>query len=90
MIEQVFAHEELDDMLTGSWPGVQVRLGLKDESDFSPEALKPEELKARVPEDLKTIQEMLGLLDARIQKPQGFGAPAPSASKKKLKKKKKR
>ncbi|MEM9448718.1 MAG: DUF1186 domain-containing protein [Cyanobacteria bacterium P01_E01_bin.6] len=85
LIEQVFAHKELDEMLTGSWPGVQVRLGLKNESDFS-----PEDLQARVPEDLKEIQEMLGLLDARVQKPQGFGAPAPAPSKKKSKKKKKR
>ena len=38
---QPFADGELDEWLTGSWPLVQVKLGLKSESDFSAEELKP-------------------------------------------------
>ncbi len=40
-IEAAFADGELDEWLTGSWPSVQVKLGLKSESDFSDEELKP-------------------------------------------------
>jgi hypothetical protein len=41
LIEEVFTNRELDEWATGSWAAVQVSLGLKQESDFSPEALKP-------------------------------------------------
>jgi Protein of unknown function (DUF1186) len=41
LIEEVFANFELDEWLTGSWPSVQVELGLKSASDFTPEELKP-------------------------------------------------
>jgi Protein of unknown function (DUF1186) len=41
LIQEVFANCELDEWLTGSWPSVQVKLGLKSESDFSAEELKP-------------------------------------------------
>ena len=41
LIEEVFANRELDEWATGSWAAAQVSLGLKQESDFSPEDLKP-------------------------------------------------
>jgi hypothetical protein len=41
LIEEVFVNFELDEWLTGSWPSVQVELGLKSASDFTPEELKP-------------------------------------------------
>jgi hypothetical protein len=41
VIKEAFANRELDEWLTGSWPSVQVKLGLKSESDFSAEELKP-------------------------------------------------
>jgi hypothetical protein len=41
LIEEVFANRELDEWATGSWAAAQVSLGLKQESDFSPEELKP-------------------------------------------------
>lgn len=57
LIEEVFAHGDLDEWRTGSWPAVQVRLGLKSESDFS-----PEELKATPPPNILAIREALDLL----------------------------
>jgi hypothetical protein len=54
LIEQVFANCEIDEWLTGSWASAQVKLGLKQESDFSPEDLKP-----KPPEKILAIREML-------------------------------
>jgi len=42
LIEQVYKEGNIDDMCAGSWPHVQVRLGLKKESDFSEEEMLPE------------------------------------------------
>jgi hypothetical protein len=88
LIEEIFAQIEVDEYLTGSLPSVQVELGLKQESDFSPEELKPTAL--------PMFQEMLQILDqmriVQRPKPQGFGdvgAPKPKSSKQKKKKKKK-
>jgi hypothetical protein len=54
LIEEVFANRELDEWATGSWAAAQVSLGLKQESDFSPEELKPK------PSDkILAIREML-------------------------------
>lgn len=41
LIAEVFSHRELDEFITSSWPSVQVQLGLKQESDFSPKQLAP-------------------------------------------------
>lgn len=41
LIEEVFANTEVDEWMTGSWATVQVELGLKKESDFSPKELEP-------------------------------------------------
>jgi hypothetical protein len=54
LIAEVFATGELDEFRTGSWPAVQVRLGLKSESDFS-----PDELKATPPPQILAIREDL-------------------------------
>jgi hypothetical protein len=54
LIEQVFANCEIDEWLTGSWAAAQVKLGIKQESDFLPEDLKP-----KPPEKILAIREML-------------------------------
>jgi len=41
LIEEVFTNTEVDEWVTGSWAMVQVELGLKKESDFSPKELQP-------------------------------------------------
>jgi hypothetical protein len=54
LFAEVFATGELDEFRTGSWPKVQVSLGLKSESDFS-----PAELKAKLPPQLLALREAL-------------------------------
>ncbi|MGF1535952.1 MAG: hypothetical protein ACFB4J_05625 [Elainellaceae cyanobacterium] len=54
LIETVFAHKDVDEFVTGSWPRVQVKLGLKQESDFT-----PEELRAKAPEAIEKLTELL-------------------------------
>ena len=41
LIGEVFTNTEVDEWVTGSWAMVQVELGLKKESDFSPKELQP-------------------------------------------------
>jgi Protein of unknown function (DUF1186) len=60
-IEVAFTDGKLDEWLTGSWPSVQVKLGLKSESDFS-----AEELKSTPPPQVLAIRESLDKL-ARAQ-----------------------
>lgn len=60
LLEEVFANCEIDEWLTGSWAAAQVAMGLKQESDFSPEELKP-----KPPEKILAIQKMLDSLDAK-------------------------
>jgi Protein of unknown function (DUF1186) len=57
LIEEVFKNCELDEYRTGSWPSVQVRLGLKSESDFT-----EKELKATPPPAIVSIMKSLGQL----------------------------
>jgi hypothetical protein len=86
LIEEVFAARAIDEWLTGSWPAVQVELGLKQKSDFS-----PAELKSTPPEHILKIREQLNLVPAKIGKPasKGFGATVkPSKNPKQAKKKK--
>lgn len=80
-IEKAFAAERVDEFMVGSWPSVQIDLGLKQETDFSPDELKP-----KVPEYLTDIRKMLDLYEANVQEPQGFGKaiPATKASPKKV------
>lgn len=84
LMEQVFAAERVDEFMVGSWAGVQVELGLKQESDFDPEALKP-----KMTPEMDEIRKLIEKLDAlNPPKPQGFGKTAqPKAQKGKKKKK---
>lgn len=54
LLAEVFANREIDEMLTGSWAAVQVALGVKQASDFSPEDLKP-----KMPLNLLQLQKTL-------------------------------
>ncbi|MEI6329321.1 MAG: hypothetical protein WCP16_08825 [Pseudanabaena sp. ELA645] len=54
LIEEVFTNRELDEWMTGSWAAAQVSLGLKQESDFSPEELAP-----KLPKNMLAIREMI-------------------------------
>ena len=54
LIEEVFTNRELDEWITGSWAAAQVSLGLKQESDFSPEELAP-----KLPKNMLAIREMI-------------------------------
>jgi len=86
LIEAVFSHKEIDETIASSWPMVQVRLGLKQESDFTPKQLKP-----RISERVKAARRYLALKEL----PQFSSAPSASvegfgAAKKTSKKKKKR
>jgi hypothetical protein len=81
LIEEVFANFELDEFLTGSWPAVQVELGLKSASDFTAEELQPtptpQILAIRKSLDLLAgfgqSVEMDRLLSVQKQKPIDFG-----------------
>lgn len=90
LIEQAFATGDIDELLTGSWARVQVDLGLKQKSDFS-----PEELKSKVPPQLAAFHEnlenlaKLHLSQRQHAKPIGFGPPNSSKPKKNQQKKKK-
>ncbi|MBE9059930.1 HEAT repeat domain-containing protein [cf. Phormidesmis sp. LEGE 11477] len=42
LIERVYASEAIDETVCGTWPSVQVDLGLAKEEDFDPSELKPE------------------------------------------------
>ncbi|MDB9525125.1 DUF1186 domain-containing protein [Oscillatoria sp. CS-180] len=41
VIEAAYAAESVDEMFAGSWPNVQVELGLKQREEFTEEELKP-------------------------------------------------
>lgn len=84
LMEQVFAAEQVDEFMVGSWAGVQVELGLKQESDFDPEELKP-----KMTPEMAEMRKLLETFDALNSKPQGFGkAVQPKVQKDKKKKKK--
>ncbi len=85
LIETVFSETNVDEMLTGSWPMVQVRLGIKQESDFSPEELQP-----TIPEYLKELSKSVERFVQQVKKPKGFGEAPSTTPNKKSKKKKKR
>jgi hypothetical protein len=54
LIQEVFTQGDIDEFRTGSWPRVQVELGLKSESDFT-----PEELRGTPPPELLALRESL-------------------------------
>lgn len=84
LMEQAFAAERVDEFMVGSWAGIQVELGLKQESDFDPEALKP-----KIPPEMAEMRKLIETLDAlNPPKSQGFGKTIqPKAQKGKKKKK---
>lgn len=88
LIEQVFTQKELDEWVTGSWANAQVQLGLKQESDFTPEELAPTpppyilELRKNLNRFMQTYES------APKPKPEGFGAAKKTKKSSKKKKKK--
>lgn len=82
LIQQAFASGVIDEWIIGNWPQVQVDLGLKQASDFTPEELRPE-----TPAYLKEISSMLKLVERHETPPRGFGNSRPANPKKKKKKK---
>ena len=84
LMEQALAAEKADEFMVGTWAGIQVELGLKQQSDFDPEALKP-----KIPPALAEMKQLLETLDTLIPKPQGFGKATPPKEPKGKKKKKK-
>ncbi len=75
LIQQVFENVESDELRTGSWPAVQVKLGLQSESDFSPEELKSTPLP-----QIMAIRESLERLPELQDSPkmqEGFGQKQP-------------
>lgn len=91
LIEAAFATGEIDEFLTGSWASIQVELGLKQETDFSPEELKatPPPHIAVIQQNIEKVRKMFQMQERQITKPQGFGAALPFEPKKNKKKKKK-
>jgi hypothetical protein len=88
IIEEVFIAREIDEWLTGSWAAVQVELGLKQKSDFSPAELIP-----TPPEHILKIREQLNLAPLNmVERPasKGFGVSVKPSKKPKQAKKKKR
>jgi len=89
LIEEVFTNREIDEWCTGSWASAQVSLGLKQESDFSPEELKPKpsEKILAIREMINNLEKLVALEDQKKRSPipkkpaaKGFGS---SKSKKK-------
>jgi hypothetical protein len=84
LIEQAFAADMVDEMIPGTWPAVQVELGLKRKEDFTKEELQP-----KLNFDLQEMRKLINILGAQQSKPTGFGAPVQTKNKKGKKKKKK-
>ena len=62
LIERVYKEGDIDEMCAGTWPKVQVRLGLKRESDFTEDEMIPEmmrNIRAMMP-DMATLERALG------------------------------
>lgn len=63
LLEKVYASGRIDEFVPGTWARVQVDLGLKEESDFTEEELRPE-----MPPALQAMSEMIQAFE-RQQKP---------------------
>lgn len=70
-IEAAFQTGNVDEWYVGTWPRVQVELGLKAESDFPPEALT-----AEMPPGLAQLKQLVENYE-RQQKPSAFAAGLP-------------
>lgn len=82
-IERAFTTGKIDELLTGSWAQVQVDLGLKQQSDFSAEDLRP-----KMPASMQPVAELASLLERLSPPPKGFGSGSSSPPKQKKNKKK--
>lgn len=80
-IERAFATGQVDELLTGSWAQVQVDFGLKQESDFTEEELRP-----KMPEVMQQIGKLIELVEKLPAPSKGFGKASPSSLKKNKKK----
>lgn len=92
LLAEVFAADQIDEFATGTWPQVQVKLGLKLESDFS-----PEELNSKIPPNFQAINDQLSkfmnFMDPptpKANKAIGFGSTQNKKANQKKKKKKTR
>jgi len=83
LIEQAFALGKIDEWVTGNWAMVQISLGLKNESDFS-----PEELQIEPPPYIKQLRSMVKQMNRQANPPKGFGTSSSVNPKKKKKRKK--
>jgi len=69
VIEEAYQAKKVDEMFAGSWPRVQVDLGLKQESDFTPDELSIHYTLAQ--------QAMMDNIRASLDKVKKLPAPAP-------------
>lgn len=83
LIDRVYQSGQVDEMMAGTWPSVQVDLGLKQQTDFSEADLKP-----KVSEEFQEFMNLVDVLTAKARQPQGFGNPPPPKDSQKKKKKK--
>ena len=89
VIKKAFTADCVEEFIVGSWPAVQIELGLKSNADFSAEELKP-----KIPEELLETMQFMQTIEeqsqeSQVQQSQGFGAKTQQNSKKQTKKKKK-
>ena len=56
VIETAYKEGPMDEMVCGTWPSVQIQLGLATEADFTPEELKPP-----MPEGMESIGKIADL-----------------------------
>ncbi|MEM6715769.1 MAG: hypothetical protein AAF622_11920 [Cyanobacteria bacterium P01_C01_bin.147] len=71
LLEKLYTAGKIDESIPGTWPGVQVALGLKSESDFTEDELTPE-----MPPALQKIREMYEAVQ-RQRKPDAFSLGLP-------------
>ena len=97
LIGEIFANTKVDEWLTGSWAAVQVQLGLKQESDFSPKELEPKppdyilnlrEHQRQIEKARKRELSLIGFTVPARTVAKGFGASKQGNKSNKTKKKK--
>ncbi len=95
LIEQAYVAKKVDDSVPGTWATVQIELGLKSESDFSPADLRPQffpDLSSALP--MAAASGVSAGFGKMLQQPdlkslQGFAKGGSKAAKGNKKKKKK-
>jgi len=71
LLEQAYEAGQIDEFIAATWPGAQIELGLKSESDFTEEELTP-----AVPPEMQRMREMLDALQ-RMDKPNALETGLP-------------